>query len=403
MQLTRDEEARLKADKEFINNFANKDKLYAKVMGDRAASGWDGFFFIQKLLYNGQLDQVKYNKMQEFYNEQVGTILDVGKFTREIDNYYKTALAAQKVKFGSGSGVNYTAYFDALKNSDSKTPFAVYQPTDDFFYVKHILLPFSDAQKADITKKIAAEGWNSEGWQAQEYREKVAEQIKSYRHSGGEDVKTAGVQDIAKDPLAMDIKDIYNEIVRTMTGISNLQAAEEAFQTLVQKYNTDPGIFNNEKGYLIPPKGKGLSSGYVAEFDRGAYDLFNGVKYQSGTLIASTESNTAKGKPGELLERYVVTEYGVHIMYYSQQLGRTLSGGTLVGGEVSLLDYTSQMRLSTYQQAIFEEWLKTEQQDYFNRKSSEIVNTYIKPDADYVVKYENRYKDLWENSTATAS
>ncbi|MDR1094552.1 MAG: hypothetical protein LBL66_10445, partial [Clostridiales bacterium] len=183
MLLTRDEEAKLKADKAFINNFSNKDKLYAKVMGVKTAGGWDGFFFIQKLLYNGQLDQVKYNKMLEFYNDQVGTILDMGysvlakdengeyvkdkdgqyaveivnkgeKFLTDIQQYYETALAAQKAKFGSGASVDYTAYFDALKNSDSKTPVVLYQPTDDFFYVKHILLPFSDAQKADIEKAV---------------------------------------------------------------------------------------------------------------------------------------------------------------------------------------------------------------------------------------------------------
>jgi len=378
VKLSKEDADELKKDKAILTDYTKKNEWYDKIMGKKTGAkwnDWDGFFFIKKLLYNGQMDQVRYEKMQKFYNDRVGTILDLNdndKATEkivEIEGYYSDALKAQLSKYsGPAANKDYNAYFEDLKNSGGRTPFVFYHPTDEFFYVKHILLSFSDAQKADITNTIAEKGWANDSFQAQQYREKVAGEIKSFRHFNGEDVVNG----------EMGINEIYADIVKNVAG-REPRVAEKAFDEMIYKYNTDPGIFNNEKGYLIPKKG--MASGYVPQFDDGAYKLYD----------------EGRGRPGTLGGCYdAVTEYGVHIMFYSQRLGWEVNtDNKFTGGIVPLRAFTSPLELATYQQSVFETILNIRQNDNFNRVQSDIVGPYIKKDAGNVVKWEKRYKDLW--------
>ena len=346
----------LKADKAFINKIENKTKIYEHIMGGATVkTGFegDGFFCIRKLIAESQFDQVKYERMQDYYNK----LVDVAD--KEVQDYYKDTLEVQKLKF-SKSGANYKeTYFNALKDT-AANPFVFYHPTGDVFYVKHILLPFSDAQKAEIT----AYGSGRTAEQQKAFQNQKANEIKSYPHLNGFDDTGSGT---------LTVKQIADEIASVMSPYRNAAdtaGRERAFNGLIQRFNTDPGAFNNELGYIMPPKDSGISSGFMPEFEDGAYKLWD-------------EYNV-----GDVLPEYAITSYGVHIMYFSSRTKE---------GTLTLWDFTSPMKLQTYGDAVKDFLLTKKQTDNFNLIQSQIVNEYTKTGTDYVKIYEKRFSDLYKN------
>ena len=361
VSLSADEQKALKADKDFINKAENKTEIYAKIMGNAGANDKEpfgtgdgaGFFCIRKLIAESQFDQVKYERMQDYYNKNV-IVSD-----KEVQDYYSTTLESQKIRFDEKKPGYVDTYFNALKDT-SGTPFVFYHPTSEVFYVKHILIPFSDAQKADIT----AFGIGKTAAQQRDFQNGKAHNIVSYPHVDGFD-------DTSR---TMTVRQIFDEVMSVMAPYRNAEARsrELAFTELIHKYNTDPGAFNNELGYIMPPKGSGIASGFMPEFEDGAYELWDLHKENAGAV----------------LNRYATTSYGVHIMYYSSHT---------VKGTVSLWDYTSGMRLRTYADAVKDFLLNKKQTEYFNLIQSQIVNEYTKVGTGFVTKYERRYADLYKN------
>lgn len=361
IKLTDAESARLEKDKAYIKDPANLTSLYDKVMGN--VPDGEPFFFIEKMLYQSYLDQERYNKMETYYSEQIGTLNTIDgervegedgvttyyKFDKDIQAEYESVMASQKVSFNDPSS-GLSNYFTALKNEDGNTPYVLYHPTNDFFYVKHILLPFSEEQKNQITEYAKT---HSEQ-QVLDYRAQMAEQITVYKRVNGEDDKT---------------KPIHNAVNYVETELAAMGNTEQAMNTLIYRYNTDSGIFNNEKGYLMPSKASGLSSGYVTAFEETAYEL-----YEKGI-----------GSVGA-----AITEYGVHVMMYTSRLDYGVSG------EVKLNDYTSSLRLTNYRQLIFETLLGRQQTNNFTKVQSRIYSQYTRDDTEYyIVKYPKRYADLY--------
>ncbi len=357
MSLTKDEKKLLQADKEFVNDVANKTDLYKKIMGngnlDDAGTAGGGFFCIKKLVAGDQLDQIKNERLQEYYKDKVSVS------GQEVQDYYSETLAVQKVSFSKNNASYLNAYYTALKNENGETPFVFYNPSSDVFYVKHILIPFSDAQTAAITE--AGKGKTAD--QQKQFRIQTAGQIESYVHTNGNDDTSLPKR---------TIQQIYNEVLSTIAGYKNnpdSRHVEDAFNKLIFKYNTDSGIFNNEKGYIMPPKGKGISSGYVPEFENAAYELFE-------------DYNT-----GEFLPKMVITTYGVHLMMYSSHTDSITNNG-----EARLTDYTSAMKLQTYADAVEAYLLEKKQANNYELIQSQVVGEY-RGDT-YIKKHESRYKDL---------
>jgi hypothetical protein len=98
---------------------------------------------------------------------------------------------------------------------------------------------------------------------------------------------------------------------------------------------------------------------------------------------------------------YVVSDYGAHIMYYASRLDYGNTGG-VIKLDSQPVRWTSNLQLTTYKQAIFEQILKEKQDNSFSKKQKEIVTTY-RAGENYVVIYDKRYKDLWENTKNAAS
>jgi len=362
IKLDKDEEKALQDDKDFISDIANKNKIYNKIMGEDGFIEKDdvtdksGFFCIRKLIALNQADQTKYERMQSYYNDQV-SLSDT-----DVQKYYDDTLKAQKLRFGGtkeNPTVNVQAYFDALKDT-SGTPFVFYHPISDPkaapFYVKHILVPFTEANQAIIT----AHGIGRTELQKFVFQRGEAANITAYQ-------RTNNADDLSKPRLTM------KQIRDSIPGNTD----EWTFNNLINLYNTDPGAFNNETGYLMPPKNSGIDSGFMKEFADGAWELVE--KYNIGDVL-----------PGE-----AITSYGVHIMYYSSNTADWHKGSRQ--GVVDLGDFTSPMKLQTYGDAVRESLLQTMRAVNFDRQTESIINDNFH-DEKYVTLFESKYADLHKNS-----
>lgn len=280
-------------------------------------------------------------KLSAFQN-YLSTSVTVGE-AEVLANYNKT-LNAQKDAFNS----NVALFDTAMSGSDT----VLYYPNSNYFYVKHILLPFSDEQKADYEtyKKTATDD------DAKAYRDMMAENIVCYPHINGEDDKTR--------PMTVD--EVMNVVKAKMKQYENdIARADVAFDDLIYDYNTDPGAFNNNKGYVVKDADSG--NNYMEEFTDGARKL------------------KKEYKPGQILPEKVITDYGVHIMYYASNCE---------AGERALNAYTTPGEVTTYYKTVSDDLLKVKRNAVYSAWEKNVLDANYN-DEKKVTIYEDRYSDLW--------
>lgn len=273
---------------------------------------------------------------------------DVTVSEDEIVAKYNKMLAEQVISFETESNFNTAATGDDL---------VLYRANGNYVYVKHILLPFSDEQTKYLTsyKDIHTED---------EYlaeRNRMVNNIVAYPHVDGEDDTTR--------PLT--VSQIFTEVRGAMSRASaSPYDAERTFDDLIYKYNTDPGIFGNEKGYAVKYQlDSGENETYMIEFAEAAR-AFRDEGY----------------KVGEIYDDFIVTDYGVHIMYYAADY---------IGGEtLGLNDYTTGGRYTLVKDVITDELLNEAKQEKFTVWQDERIYYYRNVN-NIVETIEKAYKDLY--------
>lgn len=267
----------------------------------------------------------------------------------EVLSSYNSILQTQRTTFTDSSA------YDTAATSDTTN--VIYTPNDNYVYVKHILLPFSDEQKAELT------AFKEEGVHTSEeialFRDNLANNIVAYKHVDGEDDKTK----------PMSVKQIMATVTSQMSRFKyNPREAERLFDSLIYDYGTDPGSFGNVKGYGVKYKlGTGESETYMKEFAAAARDMRDTL--QVGQVY---------GKP-------VITDYGVHIMY----LASTTEAGKVKG----LYDYQTPAEYKTVYDII--------KNDLFTSKRTAAYNAWamqkISDGANNIERFTKRYKDIYED------
>ncbi|MBE5731010.1 MAG: hypothetical protein E7350_03585 [Clostridiales bacterium] len=273
---------------------------------------------------------------------------DVTVSEEEILAKYNKMLAEQVNSFATESNYDTAATGDDL---------VLFRANGNYVYVKHILLPFSDEQTEYLAsyKEIHTED---------EYlaeRDRMVNNIVAYQHVDGEDDTTR--------PLT--VAQIFSEVKASMSRASaSAYDAERTFDDLIYKYNTDPGSFGNEKGYAVKYSlNSGESETYMVEFAEAAR-AFRDEGY----------------KVGEIYDDYIVTDYGVHIMYYAADY---------VGGEIlNLNDYTTAGRYTLVKDIIEEDLLEEAKQEEFSVWQDERIY-YYRNVKDIVTTIEKAFKDLY--------
>ncbi len=286
---------------------------------------------------------VKINSLQSYLTDSVTVSTD------EVVSSYNALLNEQRSLYSA----DISAYDTAMSGSDT----VLYHPNNNYFYVKHILLPFSDAQKNSLTEYKERANVTEDDIKA--FRARLADNIVCYPHVAGEDDKSR--------PMTVDA--VMNEIKATMKPLeSNIKRADVAFDDLIYLYNTDTGAFGNNKGYVVKYKlNDGESETYMQEFADAA-------RYMRDNL-----------EVGSVYYEKVITDYGVHIMY--------LSSATPTGA-VSLYDYTTPGELETYYDLLAEPIRTSRESAAYNTWEAEKLRYNYNRHA---TVYEKRYSDLWED------
>ncbi len=271
----------------------------------------------------------------------------------EIVNKYTNMLEEQMTNYKDASAYDTAATGDDL---------VLYKANGNYVYVKHILIPFSDAQQAQLTN-IKNNSTEAEYIKA---RNNMVNNIVAYKHVDGEDDKS--------DPLTVD--QIWSEVrARMAMASADPYVAERTFDELIYEYNTDPGIFGNEYGYAVKYDLGGDSETYMEEFAEAAR-AFRSEGYSIG----------------QIYNNYVVTDYGVHIMYYAAdyEAGYTLGlNDYATPGRYTLVkDYIEQELLEAARDAAFQVWRDERVFHYLNSEDEEGNGT--------VVYKTNAFKNLYE-------
>lgn len=156
----------------------------------------------------------------------------------------------------------------------------------EYHYVRSVLLPFSDEQSDLLTAAKSQYGANSNTYK--NYRAQLANSIV---------IKDYSADDKGVD-TTLDINALLDPSNPTFDGVSLSNVSKDKMVEWSYKYNTDPGMMNPTYGYVISKSSSNMTNSgetFVAEFVEGARRLANDPSLNSVAVI---------------------TDYGVHIIYY---------------------------------------------------------------------------------------
>ena len=315
--------------------------------GDRSSK----FGYIMYYLSGENLERSqKISAMQEYLTDRVTVQYD------EVAKSFNAMLNEQR-----GSYEDDTSAYDSAMSSGNTV---LYHANNNYFYVKHILLPFSDDQKEALEDfehraDIANLQKDEKEKRIEAFRAGLVESIVCYPHVDGEDDKTR--------PMSVD--EVMAHVRSVMTPLaSSVKRANDAFNDLIYLYNTDPGAFDNDKGYVVKYKlDDGERETYMQEFADAARDMRDTLEV------------------GQVYNDLVVTDYGVHIMYLSSVVNK---------GAVSINDATSPNGSQTYYDLLEEPIRKARESASYNEWQNNILTyNYNK----YSKVYTDKFSDLWKN------
>ncbi len=176
------------------------------------------------------------------------------------------------------------------------------------------------------------------------------------------------------------------------TGATAVEDFADKVNELLFAFSTDPGSLNTYKGYLISPTPDGANAEtYKDEFAVYGRELLN---LGNNSYIA------------------VATDYGYHIMFYSQKYakGQTVYADLDAYYNGECKDLFAGKTLEQYFAEMQSDWAKWEETDNFvyalyseivakrielavSNDDAEVINTYVFGENSKVVKYEDRYAE----------
>ncbi len=339
-----------KATKEDKAKFAEDDKKIEDIINTRGIENvypmLGGTHYMEYLVGRTAEQSILLTLLQEYIVGNV-TVTD-----QEVVDAYNTQLRNQQEKYRD----NQQAYQTDLSGGSTTM---LYMRDDSYFYVKHILLPFSEEQTAYLAA-YKADPRNA-GKDATVMRDtQMVNETVVYPHVNGEDDRT--------DPKT--VNEVFDEIYSAMYRVkNNPKEAERLFDSYTYKYNTDTGAFGYGSQYAVKKNDDEGHSGYMEEFYDGAMELYNNYSV------------------GDVLPEYVVTDYGVHIMYFSQDV--------TPGYIRQLKDYLTPGAYKTVRETFYDTIKSTKENAAFTAWQNERI-TYYQDNEKVVTKYTKRYKSIYE-------
>jgi hypothetical protein len=337
--------------------------VYETLLGN-CHEGTDGYFAVWYFFYRSAFDNILLQNLERMVKDTV-----------TVSNNEVVA-AYNSVRAQNMNVQTREEYISMLEDDVDSIVFHKFDVQQ--FYVKHILIPFSDAQ----TALFEADGTKTQR-QLNEIRNKEAFNISAFARRDGFEYG-----------VSRSLASIENEIYSAMNPLAGFSwEAEQEFERLIFRFNTDQGIFNNARGYGVRFD---EPTSFVPEFEAGAMDLYRFyldeearlLRLRNGTLRSDDSRAIRNRAIGSLnsRENRVVTQFGVHIM----MLSSVIKGGHLN----AINDFTNVMRTTTFEE-VFREQIQTmrenEAYQVFQSDFMRRVNTQRKDD---VVRQDRLFRSI---------
>lgn len=262
---------------------------------------------------------------------------------------------------------NEAKYHEAMAGDSTDDIYYHYNSGNEYMYVSHILLKFSDKQQADI-KELKAR-LDAGDITQESYDRKVQDiankTVVTYEINGTKYVESAS-------KVVEDITTYVNAVVvGDKTGDEREIALNERakrFNDMLYIYNDDEGIMNKDFPYVVNLDTE-VEDKMVKEFANTAREL---------------DQNGGEG----MMSGMVITEYGVHILYHAGRVETVVDDMDAL----TALDLMQKHTQRSSNKTLFTNIYDSISNDLYNTATQGFVaNCYnlVK-----VVKYDKRYSDL---------
>lgn len=375
---------------------------YIKALQDSAKS--EGRSTVEKdvLLYeeNRLIDLMTNNKYLEKYEDLFfdKTAVDV----QAVLDYYREQYKSQRESFRNDA----SQYQSAMSSASSEY---VYYHLDDcdsasvgnkYANVKHILINFSDQQKAEITTLNTLYGISSTNSDENEkkkenknYQRELKRIVSSttstfemsesmYKQYGSSyNFRKVAGEDNTYEAYASDI---YNFVKDYADGVNFYEKCKN-FNELVYIFNDDSGYMNSEFDYVV-------------NIDTNIDDAM--VKPFANGIRALDKSNGGEGAGSMDM---IISEYGYHIIFHAGRAENIVDASNIdnISDENLLYILCTTMTTPESNKSIFNyiyDKLNLDENLYNNMTSAVVQNerNSLKVKNYVITYYENKYKDLWK-------
>ncbi|MBE5749277.1 MAG: hypothetical protein E7346_00235 [Clostridiales bacterium] len=205
--------------------------------------------------------------------------------------------------------------------------------------------------------------------------------------------------EVKTDKETYEANPTYNDasVYRSFSSSEPITNYKEKINELLFAFSTDPGSLNTYKGYLISPEPDGANAEtYMQEFADYGRKVVNGEVGTNGYIM-------------------VATDYGYHVMFYSEKYVAGFEYADLetylnkecadLKGEFA--DWAAVLKdmqdnwdgyenTDNYLYTLYSSLVSTKISDIINKDYNDMINEYVYGGNSAVVKYEDRYADLLE-------
>lgn len=296
-------------------------------------------------------------------------------------DYYRSQYKSQKSIFT----VNEDLYHTAMQKASTDYVYFHANSGEEYVNVKHILIKFNDAQTEAITAlktefDILDDGTDEDEERKQnaEYKARLQKIVNQTSSTFELDGKTYTWNALVSNNGQYSVL----EYVQSKVTASNLQERCAQFNELMYIFNDDEGSMNSEFDYVV-----NLDTNVA---DQMVKEFADGVR-------------TLDAEEGEGSMDYVVTEYGVHIIFHAGRVNNLVQEKNIdnVSDEDLLRILCTNYTTPESNKSIFNyiyDTLALEENAYNTKSQGDIntIRTELKNAGVTITYYKSNYKDLYE-------
>ena len=367
---------------------------YVKALQDGAESEGRDTSESAVLLFEEErlIDTMTTNKYLEKYKQDYYDNLPIN--TDAVLSYFRTQYNKQRTTFSA----NKSLYHKAMENASSEYVYYHVNSGNEYVNVKHILVNFSEAQKEAIKAINEEYGITNDYSEEDESKkqnaaykaklDKIVAQTTSTFEMDGEEHTWNALNSVNGQ------YSVWEYVQSKVTG-STLKERAEQFNELVYIFNDDGGFMNSEFDYVVNLDTK-VEDKMVKPFANGVRALDASSNGEDGKWLNATEGGEGAGSMD-----YIISEYGIHIIFHAGNASNLIDNNMLNNDEELLRLLCTTYTTPESNKSIFNmiwDKLDLDSSAYDVKSQADIhtIKTRLAGQGVEIVYYEDNYKDMWE-------